>query len=503
MAAPTRAEFLKRLRSSGYTGVSELADIKSWLSDQGSPKLTIDGTDEEFTADQAWANVSTKALTFAAPAATATLTVKADDAAEIEAARAVKMRAEIESQLKAAGITAQGQRARQIDDERPSVKVKSSAQRRWENYTADGKSTCFKSWEKAAAFHEHLRISAGHLVGRQLIGHGLDGIAIADEATKRFKSYCDSQGYETKAFSTTSPTQGSALVPEIFVADLIKNVLDYGAARKLVRITQMMGQGETRPRYTGGLTAYYPEQNSAVTQSTSTYDNVTLNANTVAVLCQASMQIMQDARPDLADEIGQEIVRAHALKEDQEVLIGDASSTYGGVEGFVPKYGTTATDSGGYLIVGGDTTLLTTIGNINSVMGRLPTYAHAGAVWTCHNNIACNLFDRLAISTPGGLTWREFEGLGWIRVFLGRPVVINEVMASTTDASGDRVDALFGDFKRAAILGDLLNLTIEASSERGFDTLSVYFRGVLRRAVTVHSVGTTTAAGPVIALFQT
>lgn len=358
----------------------------------------------------------------------------------------------------------------------------------------------FSSFGEAKCFQHFIGSKMAEIVGDR---------AAAASHDASYKSM--SEKVYGKAYSTGSATQGSAIVPEVFIPDLIKNVLEYGVARRLSRVRQMPEKKIIIPRSTGNLTMYYPDENTAGTESTGTYNNITLDAKTGVVLTKASREILQDTGIDFVEDLMDDIARAIALAEDNAMLIGDGSATYAGMTGFERKYGVTATD-GGYVVVGGADTTAHTAAQLNTAIGRLPQYARANAVWTCTPQIKVEIFDRLADSTPGGLTLGELTGFGLVQRWKGIPIIENNVMSSVLVASttnrpgftaGDQIDVLLGDFSRAASFGERLGLEIMQSTERGFDTNSVWFRGVVRHDVNVHDVGTSTAAGPVVSFWQT
>jgi HK97 family phage major capsid protein len=207
----------------------------------------------------------------------------------------------------------------------------------------------------------------------------------------------------------------------------------------------------------------------------------------------------------------EEMAYSIAIAEDNAVLVGDGSATYGGMTGFERKYGVTATD-GGYVVVGGADATAHTAAQLNTAIGRLPSYARKNAVWCVHPTIKANVFDRLADSTPGGLTLGELTGFGLVQKWKGIPIIENQSMSSVLDANatnragftaGDQIDILLGDFSRAALFGERMQVQLETDMSVGFASYSIAFRGVVRHDVNVHSVGSSTAAGPVISFWQT
>jgi HK97 family phage major capsid protein len=87
------------------------------------------------------------------------------------------------------------------------------------------------------------------------------------------------------------------------------------------------------PRRTDGLTASFTGENTALTESQVSWDNINLTAKKLGVLTRMSTEIEQDAVVAIADWLVGEIAYAFAAKEDDCGFNGDGTSTYGGMRG--------------------------------------------------------------------------------------------------------------------------------------------------------------------------
>lgn len=317
-----------------------------------------------------------------------------------------------------------------------------------------------------------------------------------------------------KAYSTSSPTSGSALMPEAFVPDLIRNVTEAGVARKLAKVVPMTEAQLIFPRRTGGLTAYFPAENAASTASNATYDNVTLTAKTAVILAQASEQTLSDSGLPFLDITMQEMATTQAQLEDDCLLTGQGTAAHGGMVGFenTTNYAATAATAGNTVVGGADSTAHTAT-DIATAIATVPYYARANMAITCSHQMAGYIFNRLAVSTPGGLLMKELIGYGLVSSWQGIPIIENNSMSQVAVASttarglgftaGDQIDFLIGDFSRAALFGDRGQYEVAISRERYFDAYSVAIRSVARFHINVHSVGNSSTAGPVVAFYQT
>jgi HK97 family phage major capsid protein len=143
----------------------------------------------------------------------------------------------------------------------------------------------------------------------------------------------------------------------------------------------------TIPRRAGGLTAYFPGENGAITESSKSWGQVTLNAKKIAVLTRMSTELSEDAIISIADDLASEMAYAFAQTEDSCGWNGDGTSTYGGITGIRTKM--VATLGAGQLAgavdaaSGHDTFAEIDANDLASVMAKLPKYAEAGAKWYC------------------------------------------------------------------------------------------------------------------------
>ncbi|HLU27475.1 MAG TPA: phage major capsid protein [Glycomyces sp.] len=379
------------------------------------------------------------------------------------------------------------------------VETKSAEQRMYED-RIKFKQAFFSDWRTAI------------MAKSWLASHYLPQAGRVEEGIQAHKSFLElHEKVAGKAYTTTGPTSGAPLVPDYFMPDLIRNVTEAGVARKLAKVVQMPESQIFIPRRTGGMTGYFLAENQTITETEATYDNVTLNAKTFLMLSKASEQMFQDSGLPFLDITFQEMATTLAQMEDDCLLIATGTGTYGGMTGFERKYGTTATD-GGYVVVGGADASAHTQAQVVNAIARVPQYARKNMVITIHHNLKPVIFDRLSTSTPGGLTLTELTGFGLVQSYMNVPIIENNSMSSVVDAgannragftAGDQIDFLIGDFSRAALFGDRLAVEMTTSRERYFDQYAVAIRLVKRFHINVHSVGTSSVAGPVVSFWQT
>jgi len=323
----------------------------------------------------------------------------------------------------------------------------------------------------------------------------------------------DDRGMVVKVHQEGVNTAGGYLVPDEFSNDMIDLRLQYGVFRRNADVRMMSSDTYSRPRRTGGLTAYFVAESAAGTQSTKSWDRVQLVAKKLMVLSKMSTEVNEDAVINLGDDLAGEIAYAFANKEDDCGFNGTgAQATYGGILGvrqalYIAAGSPTTTSPGGLTLAAASTGSATgwpniTLVNFNTVISTLPTFARRAPKWYVSPAFNDGVMQKLAYAA-GGNTVVEITDGGPRMSFLGYPVELVEVMPIIGAAT--QVCALFGDLALAADFGDRRSNTIAFSDSalNAFEQDELVIRGTERFDINVHDVGNTTTAGPIVGLYTT
>ena len=98
-------------------------------------------------------------------------------------------------------------------------------------------------------------------------------------------------------------TAGGFTVPEEMSSAIIDLREEYGVFRRESKVVPMSADTKTVPRRTSGLTAYFVDENSAVTESTKGWDQVMLVARKIAALAKYSSELDEDSIISMADDL--------------------------------------------------------------------------------------------------------------------------------------------------------------------------------------------------------
>lgn len=319
------------------------------------------------------------------------------------------------------------------------------------------------------------------------------------------KRRCDEHGIEWRAALAESDNSlGGALVPNEFSQAIIDLREEYGVFRANTRVVPMTSETLTIPRVASGSTAYYVGENSEVPESNMTFNSVNLTARKLAVLQKMSTEIAEDAFVDVADQMARDAALQLAIQEDLAGFIGDGTSTYGGIFGIAKRLddgngdGAATLKGSVYAASGHDTFAEVDVTDLTTVMAQLPQYARRNAKWYCSQVAQDLIFSRLALAA-GGNTAANLAG-GLAQQFGGYPIVVSSVLEDATTTIDNSHMVLFGDLTLSSTMGSRRDIRVQRLAERWAEYDQVGVLVTERFDIVNHDYGTSTVAGPMVAL---
>jgi HK97 family phage major capsid protein len=259
-------------------------------------------------------------------------------------------------------------------------------------------------------------------------------------------------------------------------------------------------------RRTGGLAARPVGENAETTQSDVTFDNVELTAKIWGVLNRIPNSLIEDSVIDLADAMAVETAQAFAEAVDNAGFIGDGTLAYHSVEGITKKIVKAAHSASVVTTTASteDTYGTLTMKHFTDMVAKLPLFARRNARFLISPAGWGSAMLRLAMlpggaAGPGGNASSDVAA-GFGERFLGYPVtLVHSMHSSLTDSSGE-VACLFGDLSQAAMYGERRAISVKTLTERYAEYDQVGTFATTRNAINVHDLGSTSKAGPVVAL---
>jgi HK97 family phage major capsid protein len=282
---------------------------------------------------------------------------------------------------------------------------------------------------------------------------------------------------------------GGALVPNVFVPQLIYLTEQYGAAKRLANVVPMASESCAYPRKTG-ITSMTPSgEGATLTVTDNTYGNVTLTAKKYAVLMSMSNELFNDAAISVPDDIARTIAEAEAIAIDQAYFLGNGTATYANQVGLA-----TGLPSGAYITAATWASitkdhfalLMGAVENVNAARLKFATTRQFFVQVMMRLDKATSQFKDIATGNLGGGT------------FMGYDVVFAQVMPTVAAASATHFPCYFGDFEGGSMIGDRQMLSIATSEHALFSTDSIAVRGTSRFNVNIHGDGRGTTYGPIV-----
>jgi HK97 family phage major capsid protein len=326
---------------------------------------------------------------------------------------------------------------------------------------------------------------------------------------EKARDFSARKGWMRKGQTEGLNTGGGFTVPSPFEADLVVLRERYGVVRRNARLMPMISDTLSWPRQTAEHTAHFVGEASAGTESTAAFDRIQLVAKKLMVLNTISSEWSEDTAIAFGEIWANDIAYAFSLKEDQCGLLGDGTSTYGGiigVKGAFDNLGTEANSAGIYSATAAWDSI--TMANIQAWLSLLPAYAAGpNCKFYCHKAFYHQVLERLAF-TAGGTTTIDIKGGVPVQSFMGYPVEFCQVLPNATATT--QYDAFFGDLSQAAYFGDRRGITVAQSDSalNAFEQDEIAFRATERFDFVAANVGNNSAtaalrvAGPITAFYR-
>ncbi|MDA9741471.1 phage major capsid protein [Prochlorococcus sp. AH-736-L15] len=140
-------------------------------------------------------------------------------------------------------------------------------------------------------------------------------------------------GWATRDYTKGSSTQGQKLVGVDHLADRFIDVLRARLVTAEMGATFLPGlvSDVSIPRRTAGGTAYFVAEGSNVTESTGTFDSISMSPKVMGAFSQFSYLMQLQATPEIEELIRQDFVALLAQKLDQVAINGGGSNEPSGI----------------------------------------------------------------------------------------------------------------------------------------------------------------------------
>ena len=319
------------------------------------------------------------------------------------------------------------------------------------------------------------------------------------------RRWCEDHGVETRAQAGGINSLGGVLTNPELSNEIIRLVEEFGAYQANARVVNMNSDTLLIARRTGGLSARAIGENAAPLSSDVTFDNVQLVAKLWGVDNRVPVSLVEDSVIDLADAMAVEVAQAFAETYDRVGFVGTGAGTDHGIYGVVTAINdgthsaSVVTAATGNNTFGADSTTGLDLSDFTNVVARLPLYArNRNAKWYISPAGYGASMLRLMMAASGNN--RADVAAGANLQFLGFDVVLVHPMESRLSGTANQIACLFGDLSQAATMGIRREISVKTDASRfvEFDQLLTF--ATSRMASVASDLGSTTVAGPIVAL---
>jgi len=273
-----------------------------------------------------------------------------------------------------------------------------------------------------------------------------------DEYLNAFDRYCRKgldglQPDEKKALTVSNDSTGGYLAPPEYVRELLKTITEISPIRSIARVRSTGARSIQIPKRDGQFAAQWVSESGTRSETTGyTVGLEELPAHEMYALVDISEQDLEDTVFDLEAEMQSEFAEQFAKAEGAAFVSGNS---VGKPHGFMDASGVGSVDSGSATAVTADG-LISLVHNIKSDYTRNGTFVF---------NRATLASIRKLKDTAGQYVFQTGMMLGgnMVNTILGHPYVEATDMPSE---GADTFPVAFGDFRRAYMIVDRVNLAV-------------------------------------------
>jgi len=282
------------------------------------------------------------------------------------------------------------------------------------------------------------------------------------------------------AMSSIDPAGGGFLVPDAFLDDLLGLALETAVVRPRARVIPMSSASLSVPvvdatsnasSVFGGLTAVWSAESASLASDEPVFGRIRLEASKLTLTTYVPNELLQDSGPALDVILRSLFSEAIAWYEDSAFLTGNGVGQPLGV--LNSPCLVTVTKEGGQTA---DTIVWE---NVVKMHSRMLPGSHGRAVWLAHPSCFPELATMsLSVGTGGSALWLQNGAASEPLTILGRPLIFTEKVPPIGGA-GSGKDLSYVDFGYY-LIGDRMQMSLEASPHARFTNDETVFRAILR-----------------------
>lgn len=248
---------------------------------------------------------------------------------------------------------------------------------------------------------------------------------------------------EVRSMTTFDDTAGGYTVPETFIRELVKDLVEFSPVRSIARVAPTSGGNIVLPKRTDGTTATWTAETAARTSSEPQFGRLEFAVHELATYTDVSNVLLEDSGLDIAGELRRDLAEAFGKAEGTAFVSGSGAGQPLGL-----------LNSGIDTVASGAASAITADGLISLLYALPSAYARRG---TWGMNRATLAAVRKLKAGDGHYLWQDALSAGSPATILGRPVV---ELPDMPDVASSAYPIVFGDFSNFRVF-DRVALTVK------------------------------------------
>lgn len=282
------------------------------------------------------------------------------------------------------------------------------------------------------------------------------------------------------AFSSTVPSEGGFLIPEVLRSELLAVALEKSVVRQRARVIPMETLRVPFPAIDatsnvssvyGGVVGYWTEEGAALTASQAAFSRIVLDAKKLTAYTEVPNELISDSAISFQAFLDQIFPEALSFYEDIAFLKGT---------GVGEPLGALSDNNTSIISVAketGQATATIVWENIVKMYARMLPSSLDRAVWVCSIDTFPELATMaLSVGTGGSAIWLNNGTQGPPMTILGRPVIFTEKAPSLLGTQGDINFVDFGFY----LIGDRQVMSAMSSPHFKFQNDQTAYRIIQR-----------------------
>lgn len=285
--------------------------------------------------------------------------------------------------------------------------------------------------KKAGVYHPDLKGKRKHL--NDALRDTARALLVGDEHKLK----------ELTSDATGSPYAGYTIDSELS-AEVRHLITEYGVARREMMAIQLTKGSYKANNLATDISVYWVDEAAVISSSQAVLGQEELTLKKLGVIVAMTTELLEDTEIDFVSFLASRVAEGFAQAEDGAFFKGDGTSTYGGFTGLLESA------SVNEVTLAGTTFASLDADDLLDAIDATPSGALANAKFYYHRTIKSII--RKLKDTTNNYIYQAPSAQGPATVW-GYPEVLVEAMPSSSDTAADTSFVLFGDLRKACILG--------------------------------------------------